>query len=93
MKTHIIQPETHDDLISVLDMISWSKSPRVVLVLPGIQNIIHSRVGLIRLHRKAEQQGAMLSLVTRSRETIELAAEVEDGEFHGAEVYCLFCRG
>ncbi len=76
MKTHIIQPETHDDLISVLDMISWSKSPRVVLVLPGIQNIIHSRVDLIRLHRKAGQQGAMLSLVTRSRETIELAAEV-----------------
>lgn len=76
MKTHIIQPETHDDLISVLDLISWSKSPRLVLVLPAHQNIIHTKVDLIRLHRKAKQQGAMLGLVTRNRQILELAAEV-----------------
>ena len=75
MKTHIIQPETHDDLISVLDLISWSKSPRLVLVLPAHQNIIHTKVDLIRLHRKAEQVGAMLGLVTRNREVLELAVE------------------
>ena len=75
MKIHIIQPEPHDDLISVLDMISWTKSPRLILDLTGRQRIIHTLVDLKRLDRKARKVGAALGLVTKNREVIMLAEE------------------
>lgn len=76
MKTHLLQPETHDDIISVLDQISWAKSNRILLVLPKKQNIIYDRLDLNRLHRSALKHGAALGLVTQEREILELASEV-----------------
>lgn len=75
MKIQIIQPEPHDDLISVLDMVSWSRSPRIVLILEARQKIIHNLVDLKRLDRLARQQGAVLGLVTHDMEMITLAGE------------------
>ena len=75
MKIHIIQPEPHDDLISVLDMISWTKSPRLILDLTGRQRIIHTLVDLKRMDRKARKVGAALGLVTKNNEVIMLAKE------------------
>lgn len=75
MKIHIIQPEPHDDLISVLDMISWAKSPRLILDLTGRQRIIHTLVDLKRLDRKARKVGAVLGLVTNNSKVIMLAKE------------------
>jgi hypothetical protein len=76
MKTHILQPESHDDVISVLDQISWSKSTRVLLVLPKKQHIIHSKKDLQLLARKARWQGAQLGLITHDNEVLELAKEM-----------------
>jgi hypothetical protein len=76
MKTHILQPESHDDVISVLDQISWSKSTRVILVLPKKQHVINSKKDLQLLTRKAKWQGAQLGLVTNDGDVLELAREM-----------------
>jgi hypothetical protein len=76
MKTHILQPESHDDVISVLDQISWSKSTRVLLVLPKKQHVINSKKDLQLLTRKAKSQGAQLGLITIDGEVLELAKEM-----------------
>jgi len=85
MKIHIIQPEPHDDLISVLDMISWTKSPRLILELTGRQRVIHTLLDLKRLDRQARRQGAALGLVTTDREIIILAEEAGVPVFHTVE--------
>ncbi len=82
MKTHLLQPETHDDVISVLDQIAWSKSSRILLVLPKEQNIIKSKTDLLRLARKAIHQGGQLGLVTSSKELQELAAEIRSASIY-----------
>jgi len=75
MKTHILQPESHDDVISVLDQISWSKSTRVLLVLPKKQHVINSKKDLQLLTRKAKSQGAQLGLITNDCDVLDLARE------------------
>ncbi len=76
MKTHILQPESHDDVISVLDQISWSKSTRVLLVLPKKQHVINSKKDLQLLTRKAKSQGAQLGLITNDCDVLDLAREM-----------------
>jgi hypothetical protein len=76
MKTHVLHPESHDDVISVLDQISWSKSTRVLLVLPNKQHVINSKKDLQLLSRKAKMQGAQLGLITNDSEVLELAKEM-----------------
>ena len=39
MKTQIITLESHDDLVSVRDRMSWAKSPRILLVWPRFEKI------------------------------------------------------
>ncbi|MBK9927372.1 MAG: baseplate J/gp47 family protein [Anaerolineales bacterium] len=67
MKTQIITLETHDDLISVRDRMSWAKTPRILLVWPKYEKVTLRQVDLKVLQRHASTLGAQLGLVTRQR--------------------------
>jgi hypothetical protein len=67
MKTRIITLESHDDLISVRDRLSWAKTPRILLVWPKYEKISLRQVDLKVLQRHAASLGAELGLVSRAR--------------------------
>lgn len=67
MKTQIITLESHDDLISVRDRLSWAKTPRILLVWPRYEKVALRPLDLKVLQRHAETLGAQLGLVTRQR--------------------------
>ena len=66
MKTQIITLESHDDLVSVRDRMSWAKSPRILLVWPRFERITLRPLDLRILQQHAAYLGADLGLVTRS---------------------------
>ena len=74
MKTQIITLESHDDLISVRDRLSWAKTPRILLVIPKYVKITLRQVDFKILQRHASSLGAQLGLVTRQR---RIRAEAE----------------
>lgn len=65
MKTKIITLESHDDLISVRDKLSWAKTPRILLVWPKYEQVTLRLLDLKVLQRHADSLGAHLGLVTR----------------------------
>ncbi|MCQ3938397.1 MAG: hypothetical protein DPW18_15310 [Chloroflexi bacterium] len=65
MKTKIITLESHDDLISVRDKLSWAKTPRILLVWPKYEQVSLRLLDLKVLQRHADSLGAQLGLVTR----------------------------
>ena len=65
MKTQIITLESHDDLISVRDKLSWAKTPRILLVWPKYEKVTLRILDLKVLQRHADSLGAQLGLVTR----------------------------
>lgn len=65
MKTKIITLESHDDLISVRDKLSWAKTPRILLVWPKYEKVTLRLLDLKVLQRHADSLGAQLGLVTR----------------------------
>lgn len=67
MKTQIITLESHDDLISVRDRMSWAKTARILLVWPKFEKVTLRQVDLKVLQRHASTLGAQLGLVTRQR--------------------------
>ena len=67
MKTQIITLESHDDLISVRDRMSWAKTPRILLVWPKYEKVTLRQVDLKILQRHAASLGAQLGLVSRIR--------------------------
>jgi hypothetical protein len=67
MKTQIITLESHDDLISVRDRMSWAKTPRILLIWPKYEKVVLRQVDLKVLQRHAISLGAQLGLVTRAR--------------------------
>ncbi len=67
MKTQIITLESHDDLISVRDRMSWAKTPRILLVIPKFEQVTLRQVDYRILQRHAATLGAQLGLVTRIR--------------------------
>ncbi len=77
MKTQIISLESHDDLISIRDRISWVKTPRVLLVWPKYARLVLRSVDLKILQRHAAAQGAQLGLVTRKWNVIRDAELLE----------------
>lgn len=68
MKTQIITLESHDDLISVRDRMSWAKSRRILLVWPGFERVSLRPVDLRILQQHSRNLGAELGLVTRGGE-------------------------
>jgi len=67
MKTQLIPLESHDDLISIRDRMSWAKTPRILLVWPKSIRISLRPLDLKVLQRHAVSLGAQLGLVTRHR--------------------------
>lgn len=65
MKTHIIQLEQHDDIISARDKMVWAKGERILLVWPERGRVLYRRLDLILLLRQSLAQGAQLALVTK----------------------------
>ena len=60
MKTQIITLESHDDLISVRDRMSWAKTPRILLVWPKYEKVTLRQVDLKVLQRHASALGTHL---------------------------------
>lgn len=77
MKTKIITLESHDDLISVRDRMSWAKTPRILLVWPKYEKVMLRLVDLKVLQRHASSLGAQLGLVTRARRVRADAEELQ----------------
>jgi hypothetical protein len=73
MKTQIIQLEPHDDHISIRDKMNWSKTPRILLVLPRRRKFDLNLLDLKLLQRHAHALGAELGLVTKSQKIIRSA--------------------
>jgi hypothetical protein len=65
LKTQIITLESHDDLVSVRDKLSWVKTPRVLLVWPKYEQVTLRVLDLKVLQRHADSLGSQLGLVTR----------------------------
>jgi hypothetical protein len=66
MKTQIIQLDTHDDVTSVRDKMSWAKTERILLVFPHRTRLLHLTLDLRLLERHAAALGARLAIVGRS---------------------------
>jgi hypothetical protein len=65
VKTHLLALESHDDLVSVKDKMSWAKTPRILLIWPKGERIALRPLDLRMLQRHARSLGADLGLVTR----------------------------
>jgi hypothetical protein len=68
LKTQLIPLETHDDVISIRDKMSWAKTPRMLLVWPAKGRVDVRPLDLTLLRRHATSLGAELGLVTRDAE-------------------------
>ena len=76
MKTHIIQLEQHDDLISVRDKMSWAKSERILLVWPPRRLVNIRPLDMVLLQRHAASLGSQLGIATRSGDIRQAASEL-----------------
>jgi hypothetical protein len=76
MKTHIIQLERDDNVISIIDKIAWGKAKRVLLVFPAQGGLIIHRMDLQRILRAAQKMSFSLGLVSRKREVGSIAKEL-----------------
>ena len=66
MKTYVVSLDSHDDVISARDKISWSKANRVLLVWPRRGKVLERRVDLQILQRYAQSLGAQIAVVAGS---------------------------
>jgi len=76
MKTTILQLEAHDDIISTRDKMTWSKTPRILLVWPRRGKILQRKVDLVLLQCQGRALGAEIALVTRDHRVLPFAREV-----------------
>ncbi|MDK1081221.1 MAG: hypothetical protein QGD88_07045, partial [Anaerolineae bacterium] len=82
MKTQLIPLESHDDLISVRDRMSWAKTPRILLIWPISGPVNLRAVDLKVLQRHAASLGAQVGLVTRQNSIQRTAQELNIPVFH-----------
>ena len=68
MKTHIINLEPHDDIISTRDKMKWAKASRIVLVWPRRSKLLYRRIDLVLLKRHSDSLGSQLAFVTQDTE-------------------------
>ena len=76
MKTQVIQLDSHDDVTSVRDKMSWAKTERVLLVFPHRSRILARTLDLRLLQRHAATLGAQLAIMARSDELRRAAEEL-----------------
>jgi hypothetical protein len=65
MKTQVITIEAHDDIISIRDKMKWSKTSRILLILPAREKVLKDRLDVLLVLRQSLSLGAQLALVTR----------------------------
>lgn len=85
MKTQILQLETHDDIISILDKIGWTQTKQVLIVLPRRRRILTQKLDLLRLKRHSQKRGCQIALVTNDPLVKALAREVNLPIFHSIQ--------
>jgi len=85
MKTQILQLETHDDVISILDKIGWTQTERVLIVLPRRRRILTHKLDLLRLKRHSQKRGCQIAFVTNDPLVKALAREVNVPIFHSIQ--------
>jgi len=72
----IIYLDPADDLLSIRDRVEMAEARRVLLVIPPYSNVLHRRVDMQVIQRRAAQFGIQLGLVTGDRVVRSLAREV-----------------
>jgi len=75
MKTQVIQLDPHDDVISIRDKMSWTKTGRILLVFPRRKRLRLRNLDLRLLQRHAVLLGAQLAFVSRSGDLRRIARE------------------
>jgi hypothetical protein len=68
MKTQVIKLDSHDDLTSVCDKMSWAKTERILLVFPRRSRSLAGILDLRLIQRHATRLGAQLAFVACSDE-------------------------
>jgi len=76
MKTQVIQLDSHDDVTSIRDKMSWAKTPRILLVYPRRSRILKRSLDLRLLQRHALLLGAQLAIVAPSADIRQSAREL-----------------
>ncbi len=78
----VIQLEPHDDVVSVRDRLSFVGSRRILLVWPpGGEAVLRRKLDLVLLQREASRRGARMALVTRDRQVIDNARDLNISTF------------
>lgn len=86
MKSQVIQLDSHDDVISIRDKMSWAKTPRVLLVFPRRSRILTRSLDLRLIQRHADGLGIQLALVSRSAEIRQTAQELKIPVFRNSSI-------
>jgi hypothetical protein len=76
MKTHILQLESHDDVISTRDKMGWNQAGRIVLVWPERGRILTRKLDLVLLQRRCYDIGSQMALVTNDVQVCDYAREL-----------------
>ena len=76
MKTHVVQLERDDDVISARDKMLWSKAPRILVVWPRRGWVLNRELELTLLKRQSQKLGAQLAFVTFDDDVILYAGEM-----------------
>ena len=76
MKTQVIQLDSHDDVTSIRDKMSWAKTPRILLVYPRRSRILKRSLDLRLLQRHALLLGAQLAIVAPSADIRQSVREL-----------------
>ncbi len=84
MKTQLVQLESHDDIVSIRDKMSWAKTPRILLAWPRSEHVDVRPLDLQLLRRHAVSLGAELGLVTRDSEIRAAARHMNLPVFYSA---------
>lgn len=66
MITNVIQLESHDDVVSIKDKMTWQDCQRLILVWPKRGRILNDSVELFLLKRTAKSLGFDLAIVTHN---------------------------
>ncbi len=76
MKTTLIQIDPHDDLTSIKDKMTWSKSARMLLFFPSGYPLYQTDLALRLIKRYSFTLGSQLAIVTRDKYLKNIAVDI-----------------
>ena len=86
MKTQVIKLDPHDDLTSIRDRMSWTKSPRILLVFPRRSRMLSRTLDLRLLQHHAFALGGQLAIAAPPEEVRLVARELDIPIFKTAAI-------